>query len=1113
MRRLSLTFLSALCLAGLVVQGTVLPDPAEATSSIPSTTEGIGERRFFTFEEQSLTDRMVAKVNVANGNLLLTATDLEIAGTGLDARVERSFNSLSTDAETGGFGPGWATNAAPTVRLEFPTSTQVTFVGPSGYRVRFDKNPTTGAYVRAVPGIDARLSYDSGTSTYRLLWNSKELHVFSSAGRLLREEDKQGNQITYAYDGSGRPASVTETHGRTVSFAYNAQGLISQVTDAAGGRTYAYGYAQFAGDPTWRLATSKVTGYGLGSDSVNVGAATSYSYDADGRLVQVVNARGDATAVTYLAGTRKVASITRVTAATTAPDPTTSFTYHADATGCGTAGSPVKRTVVDGPRTDVTDTTTYCADAHDRVVATIDAKGHQRTSSYTSNSNVASFNESGGTPTYGYSWNTDDNLTQITLPTGGAARALYGDTGNRNFPTSVFDYANAATTADAATWAYDYDTRGNLIEAKNTAAGVTYRYCYTGKGLLQRIDAPPVTVALDESTTAGCGTAGQGNDTLFTHDAAGNLTQVDPPGPNGSQSFTYDAVSRVKTATDGRGVVATYTYDALDHVTKVTYTGGPGGLGGTGTVDYTYDAAGNNTYIDDSVTGINHFTFDELNRTIEISTDTPYWETQYTYDTAGNMVEFDGSNEPDVFYTYDNLNRVTTVKDQKGRTTSFGYNTRDLRTSTSYPNGVTEKAAYDDSRRLACVYGYTGTAPAVGANGCPSPSTSLLTYFGYTYTNPTGRDTTTRHTETTRTGDVTTYSYDPLVRLTRARTTTSGGGSELRDYEYTLEARGNITRETVTGTTVPNTTTTLAYNDANELCWTATGTPTSSCGSTPTGATSYSYDAAGNLASNSAGLSAGYTLAGQTAQVTPPGGTAFTMAYAGATSDDRRQAGTLQTSTTLLGLTSQGPATSGTHSDWFTRDPHGKLVAMINRTDASKDLYYLHDGLGSVAATTNTTGTVANRYTYEPYGEQLTPNPATVDTNGDPLDRNPFRYASGYYDTKTGMLKYGTRYYMPNLMRWTQPDPVMGNPANPMSLNPYTYVGCDPVNAVDPSGRQYLGCALSSLGLAAGTATVAAGLLGTLPTAGLSNFATIAGLAGLGVSVIGFRETCGELLF
>jgi hypothetical protein len=137
---------------------------ASSLSSVPSTTAGIGDRRFYTFDGHRLNDRMSARVNVANGNLLLSATDLSIAGTGIDARIERSFNSLSTDADpNGGFGPGWSGGEVPTSRLEFPTATQVSFVGPSGYRARFDK--VSGSYVRATPGIDARLSFDTASST------------------------------------------------------------------------------------------------------------------------------------------------------------------------------------------------------------------------------------------------------------------------------------------------------------------------------------------------------------------------------------------------------------------------------------------------------------------------------------------------------------------------------------------------------------------------------------------------------------------------------------------------------------------------------------------------------------------------------------------------------------------------------------------------------------------------------------------------------------------------------------------------------------------------------------------------------------------------------------
>jgi hypothetical protein len=53
------------------------------------------------------------------------------------------------------------------------------------------------------------------------------------------------------------------------------------------------------------------------------------------------------------------------------------------------------------------------------------------------------------------------------------------------------------------------------------------------------------------------------------------------------------------------------------------------------------------------------------------------------------------------------------------------------------------------------------------------------------------------------------------------------------------------------------------------------------------------------------------------------------------------------------------------------------------------------------------------------------------------------------------MLKFGTRYYMPNLARWTQIDPKAGQPQRPLTLNAYLYTGQDPVNRTDRSGRDW----------------------------------------------------------
>ena len=50
------------------------------------------------------------------------------------------------------------------------------------------------------------------------------------------------------------------------------------------------------------------------------------------------------------------------------------------------------------------------------------------------------------------------------------------------------------------------------------------------------------------------------------------------------------------------------------------------------------------------------------------------------------------------------------------------------------------------------------------------------------------------------------------------------------------------------------------------------------------------------------------------------------------------------------------------------------------------------------------------------------------------------------------MMHLGCRFYDPELGRFIQADPLLGNPYNPQSLNRYTYCANDPVDVVDPTG-------------------------------------------------------------
>jgi RHS repeat-associated protein len=156
------------------------------------------------------------------------------------------------------------------------------------------------------------------------------------------------------------------------------------------------------------------------------------------------------------------------------------------------------------------------------------------------------------------------------------------------------------------------------------------------------------------------------------------------------------------------------------------------------------------------------------------------------------------------------------------------------------------------------------------------------------------------------------------------------------------------------------------------------------------------------------------------------------MTYADIDQTQRLTAGSTSFVHTPLGVTRQ---TVGGVSQHYIRDPYGNLIAV--RTGSSS-YYYVLDRLGSIVAVTDNTGAVAARYTYDPYGQAT----ATGSFS------QPWQYASGYRDANTGQIKFGTRYYQPNLGRWTQPDPS-GFPNGP---NNYLYVGSNPTNITDPSG-------------------------------------------------------------
>lgn len=80
----------------------------------------------------------------------------------------------------------------------------------------------------------------------------------------------------------------------------------------------------------------------------------------------------------------------------------------------------------------------------------------------------------------------------------------------------------------------------------------------------------------------------------------------------------------------------------------------------------------------------------------------------------------------------------------------------------------------------------------------------------------------------------------------------------------------------------------------------------------------------------------------------------------------------------------------------------------------------------------------------------------TCKTLGECLESPPYptdKLFTGQRLDSTGLYYYGARYYDPSIGRVISPDTIVPNPANPQSLNRYSYCLNNPLKYIDPSGH------------------------------------------------------------
>jgi RHS repeat-associated protein len=130
-------------------------------------------------------------------------------------------------------------------------------------------------------------------------------------------------------------------------------------------------------------------------------------------------------------------------------------------------------------------------------------------------------------------------------------------------------------------------------------------------------------------------------------------------------------------------------------------------------------------------------------------------------------------------------------------------------------------------------------------------------------------------------------------------------------------------------------------------------------------------------------------------------------------------------------------------------DPGGSVLARYAHSEGVDEplselrgatvAFYEQDGLGSVTSLSGSSGTFANSYIYDSFGNLGSSTGSLV---------NPFQYTGRDSDSETGLRYYRARYYDPTSGRFLSEDPfgLRGG------VNKFNYVRGNPVNATDPMG-------------------------------------------------------------
>ena len=595
-----------------------------------------------------------------------------------------------------------------------------------------------------------------------------------------------------------------------------------------------------------------------------------------------------------------------------------------------------------------------------------------------------------------YHYDVLGNLTRVDQ-WGGAS----GSTGDR---VRTFSYDSLSQLLCSANPEVHLATCPNPDSGTYTA--FTTRYSYDGNGNLATKIAPAPNVAASNTTTAT---------TTNSYDALNRLTQSTHSDGSPTETFQYDTstyagtnlIGHLTTASTSSGstTLAERHFQNFDAMGRVTYERScTYGLCGAKAHDiyYGYDLAGNMTYQTNGV----------ASKVISL---------YYAYNTVGELAGItsslnDSTHPPHLFSnaSYSPLGGLLYAK--YGYDSSTGQSSVNVWRTYDNRGRITSENSKSGMTGGAYLYSYTIPAAGYASNG------NLLSINDWTVGQWT-------------------YGYDNVNRLTSA---TAVGGTYVgqsilnQNLAWTYDPFGNRTAQTSNGSLFPTSWAHFTTADNHE----------SATNSAPGGPV---YDAAGELLNDGIN-NYQWDSEGRVCDVVQ--GTTQTKYILDA--EGRRVAkahGTCALGfTTYADLVYNQSGQQISEADGLGNWLHTNVYAngqLFATYQGSTTTFLLNDWLGTKRVAVSPAGVRVTSYASLPFGDDLIVSGGT--------DPSEVHYTGKERDAESGNDYFGARYYASSMGRFMSPDPAgvaFTSLSNPQSWNLYSYVQNNPLNSVDPDGRE-----------------------------------------------------------